>query len=75
MILWNIDISKHCVFNLADNEPRQQHEAYHGYEVEPSLEQGESVENTYLIDHVVMAQGEQPRERLQCTIHAHYRES
>ena len=39
--------------------------------MEPGLEQGEAVEHAYLINHVVMAQGEQPRERLQRTIHAH----
>ena len=59
--LRNIDIIQHCIFNFTKNKPGQQREGHECHEVEPDVDNGETVEHRCLIDHPVVTQGEQPR--------------
>ena len=72
LLLGNIDISEHCVFNLTDNKPGEQYESYKSHQMEPRVDKRVAIKHRNLIKHVVMAQGEEPRKRLQRCVHTHH---
>ena len=57
-----------------DDEPGQQCEGDEAHKMEPSVDQREAVEHRNLIQHIIMTQGEEPRERLYRRVHAHHGE-
>ena len=57
--LWNVNISQHGMFEFSVDEKRQCDENEQSQNVKPSVHQWVSVEDTHLIDHIIMPQWKQ----------------